>query len=224
MKLRNGILRPGTVVEVLENNEIRAEVPGLFSREDGEKLPPILPCPFGYQANHYSQIEQYDDVWIMNFSDNPLQLYWFRKDDYKTNNKDIICEENVEILCNRDGANGWATMYFSDGSGWIIRNGQSVVQIRPDGSILLNTNTNNRAIDINSDNISLGSVGKSAHPAAYGDVAEELFSQIQLTFSLIKQAASMSPYTKPISVAIGNIPNQMSKTIPKLISTNVTLD
>ena len=38
MKLRNGILRPGTVVEVLENNEIRAEVPGLFSREDRKSV------------------------------------------------------------------------------------------------------------------------------------------------------------------------------------------
>ena len=53
MDLSKAILRPGKVIEVLENGKIRADVPGLFSLEDKDKLPPILPFPLGH-ANTYS--------------------------------------------------------------------------------------------------------------------------------------------------------------------------
>ena len=38
MDLSKAILRPGKVIEVLENGKIRADVPGLFSLEDKDKL------------------------------------------------------------------------------------------------------------------------------------------------------------------------------------------
>lgn len=224
MKLKNGIMRPGTVVQVLENNIIRADVPGLFSRQDEEKLPPIYPFAALINCNSYSQIQEYDEVWVLNFSDNPLQLYWLRKDDVAGNNKEIITEENVEVVCNREAAMGWATIYFSDGSGWIIRNAESVIQIRADGSIKLDANMPNRIIDINSDCISLGSEGTSEHPAAYGDVVADALTKIKLALNLIKQAANSSPYTKPISIAIGTIPNELETLINQSVSTNVTLD
>ena len=224
MRLKNGILRPGTVIQVLENNIIRADVPGLFSREDGEKLPPIYPFAALINCNSYSQINEYDEIWVLNFSDNPLQLYWLRKDKVSENNQEIIKEENVEIICNREAAAGWATIYFSDGSGWIIRNADSYIQIRQDGSIKLDANMPNRIIDINSDSISLGSEGSSEHPAAYGDVVADALTKIKLALKLIKQAANSSPYTKPISVAIGTIPDDLGNLIDKSTSPNVTLD
>ncbi len=223
MKLRQGIIRPGIVVEVLDNNTIRAGAPGLFDRNDKDKLPIILPWPCGINKNSYSQINELDEVWVVNFSDNPLQLYWFRKDDVN-DNKDIISEENVEILCNREAGMGWATIYFSDGSGWVIRNSDSKIQIRPDGSILMDTNIPHRAIDVNMGSISLGSVGGSKSPAVYGDELMEVLVKIQVALNIIKQSANMSPYTKPIAIALKSLPSQIEKLIPKIISPNVTLD
>lgn len=223
MKLKNGIIRPGIVIEVLENNVIRAGVPGLFNRDDGKNLPIIFPAPFGNHTNQYSQIHELDEVWVFNFTDNPLQLYWFRKDDV-TNNKEILTEENVEILCNKETGTGWATIYFSDGTGWIIKNVDSIIQLHPDGHITIDTGIPNRAIDINSNGISLGSIGSSAHPAAYGDVLTDIITDIQVALNLIKQAANMSPYTKPISTALGNLPSNIEKNISKINSPNVTLD
>ena len=86
MKLSSGVLRPGIVIDVLEEGNITASAPGLFSKEDSDKLPPIYPFT-GLHANQFSSVNTGDEVWILNFSDNPMQLYWFRKDDYKENNK-----------------------------------------------------------------------------------------------------------------------------------------
>ena len=38
MKLDEGQLRPGWVVEVLENGQIKANVPGLFTDADGTEV------------------------------------------------------------------------------------------------------------------------------------------------------------------------------------------
>ena len=56
MKLINGIIRPGEILEVLENGKIKASAPGLFSEEDLENLPPIMPFweLIGSHANTFS--------------------------------------------------------------------------------------------------------------------------------------------------------------------------
>ena len=83
MKLVNGILRPGEVLEVLENGKIKASAPGLFSEEDKDLIPPVMPFweLIGSHANTFSTPTEGDEVWILNLTDNPLQLYWFRKDN-----------------------------------------------------------------------------------------------------------------------------------------------
>ena len=85
MKLINGILRPGNILEVLDNGKIKASAPGLFSAEDPlELLPPIMPFYelMGGHANSYSTPIVGEECGVLNMQDNPLQLYWFRKDDH----------------------------------------------------------------------------------------------------------------------------------------------
>ena len=72
-----------------------------------------------------------------------------------------VSEENVEILCNREVGGDWATIYFSDGSGWIISNGESKIQIKSDGTLLLTNNMPHRDIEISNDAIRLGTAKKS---------------------------------------------------------------
>ena len=90
MKLLKGTIRPGQVLEVFENGDIKASAPGLFSfSDDPAKMPPIMAWQIGSNCNSFSKPLVNDDVWIMNFEDNPRQLYWFRKDKI-TNNFNIF--------------------------------------------------------------------------------------------------------------------------------------
>ena len=59
MRLVNGTIRPGTVLEVLENGLIKASAPGLFSYVDDPKmLPPIMPWFIGNNSNSFSKLKQ----------------------------------------------------------------------------------------------------------------------------------------------------------------------
>jgi hypothetical protein len=226
MKLLQATIRPGKVIEVLADGEIKASAPGLFSYGDSpDKLPPIRPWQIGSNCNSFSQPKKYDEVWVMNFADNPLQLYWFRKDRLSTINNIDTGEANVEILCNRDIDGEWATIYFSDGSGWVISKGTTVMQIRSNGSILLQKgDVNNRAIDINDQGISIGSVGTSAHPAGYGDVITDAFNDLAKLLRNLQIKSAANPYTTEIANSLSkDIPN-FEKHIPKIMSSHVTLD
>lgn len=205
------------------HGNIKVEAPGLFSSEDIESLPTVMPW-FGLHANSYSEPLVDDEVWVLNVEDNPLQLFWFRKDDRVGHNDEIESEQNVEIICNREAGTGYATIYFSDGTGWMFRNGDSYIQIKTDGSILLNPNMDSRCIHLCQESISLGSENKSSHPAAYADELQEILEMITTCLSTMRQAASTNTFTAAIGTAIGGTPEKLKASIPKIISPNVTLD
>lgn len=225
MKLSRATIRPGTVLEVLENGVIKASAPGLFAFvDDPEKMPPIMPWFIGHNTNAFSQPKPYDDVWIMNFTDNPRQLYWFRKDEVSENDNIPMGEENVEVLCNRDIGGEWCTIYFSDGSGWVIGKGESIIQIRPDGSIQLTNGQPNRCIDINGKNISIGSAGSSAHTAAYGDELEKVLMSLCALLNEIGMQSMANPYTIAIGTSLLRQLPKIINQIPNVSSQHVTID
>lgn len=225
MKLSNGTIRPGTVLQVLANGCIKASAPGLFSAtDDPNKLPPIMPWFMGSNANAYSQPKVYDEVWIMNFSDNPQQLYWFRKDNISNSENIPTSETNVEIVCNRNVGGEWCSIYFSDGSGWIMGKGESVMQIRNDGTILLSIDQPGRCIDINGKNISIGKEGSSSHPAAYGDKTEEVLLALCNLLNSVAQKAMGNPHTAAIGVELMAKLPTISNKVPNISSQNVTIE
>lgn len=223
MRLLQATLRPARVLENLGHGNIKVEAPGLFSAEDQENLPQVMPF-FGLHSNTYSEPKVDDEVWVLNVTDNPLQLFWFRKDDRSEHNNNLEEEENVEIICNREAGTGYATIYFSDGTGWMFRNGDSFINIKKDGSILLDIGTGHRQVHICSDSISLGSEGGSAHSACFGDEVQNVLNLIQSCLATIKMAASTNPYTIAIANALGGQPDRIGQAIPKIVSQNVTLD
>ena len=226
MKLNKGTIRPGTVLEILENGCIKASAPGLFSfNDDPTKMPPIMPWFIGNNSNAFSKLKLYDEVWIMSFSDNPRQLYWFRKDKITDNLENIpVNEENVEILCNREVRGEWCSIYFADGTGWVISKGDSIIKIRPDGSILLSADMPNRCIDINGENISIGSEGTSSHPAAYGDKTEEILMDLCVLLNGIGIKAIANPYTFAIGSDLFMKLPGITKKIANISSQHVTID
>lgn len=228
MKLINAILRPGEVVEVLENGMIKATAPGLFSSEDvTDLLPPIHPFNelIGCHANSFSKPEKYDEVWILNLTDNPMQLYWFRKDEHDTNNSNIDTSgTQVEILCNREAGCSWASLYFTDGTGWTISYNDGRLWIDKDGHIELGmVGTPHRTITIQQDGIHLGDAGGAAHPVAYGDTTAELFRNVFGIFMKAMQAAMGNPYTASLAPAFGAAAQYIPNT-SDMISPHVKID
>jgi hypothetical protein len=225
MKLVNGILRPGEILEVLENGKIKASAPGLFTEEDKDLNPPIMPFweLMGGHANTFSTPIVGDEIWLLNLIDNPLQLYWFRKDDHIANNKEIFEETgtaNVEILCNRETGVGYASLFFSDGTGWMLRNDDSRLQIFPDGHIELGMNWPHRTVTIDSESIRLGD---GAHPACYGDETAVILLKICGLLQNAAIAAKTTPYTMALS-PIFDCAKTIQEEIPGIKSTHVKID
>lgn len=227
MKLNKGVIRPGMVLEVLDNGVVKATAPGLFGFDDDtSKLPPIMPWQIGSNSGSFSKPNLYDEIWIFNFSDNPRQLYWFRKDKIheNTNVPSINSEENVEILCNKEIAGEWCTIYFSDGTGWIIGKGDSIIQINPDGNILLSNGLPNRDIEIAGDAIRLGTAGKSNKPVAYGDKVEDVLISLCSMLGSIAQVALANPYTVNIGTALMTQLGNVTSKISGISSSHIKID
>lgn len=221
MKLINGDIRPGIVKSVLPNGSVKAISPGLFVTEDGNisNLPPIMPSFF---RSPFSFPSVGDDIWILSFNDNPLQLFWIKKNDLVLS--DLLSKGSAEILCNRITRNGIASLYFTDTTGWVMDTTDAKLALESDGSILLSSNINNRAIHINDENISIGSKDTSAHPAAFGDKTEDTLNLISSLFSSIAVTALSNPYTAKIGTEILNAIGEINDSITEISSENVTID
>ena len=102
MRYAYGVMRPGKVMQVLEDGVIKASAPGLFSdQDDPELLPPIYPPFFTPHANAFSSVKVGDEVWILNFTGNSLQLHWFRKDYEYIITLLSVFEENLNEIINK---------------------------------------------------------------------------------------------------------------------------
>lgn len=227
MKLGVGQLRPGKVLEIVNNfGVIKASCCGLFSDQDApENLPPIYPFQLS-GVNTFNSIEKNDEVWVLSFEDNPYELLYIRKDNLNENLNSLLSKEykTCDVLASRDTAQGMIQLYFTDGDGWIIRNIDSVIQIRKDGSILLDAGSAHRKIDISDDSISLGSIGSSAHTGAYGDKIVETFNALNKILKCLVLSAKQSPFTCAIGIAVEALLDEFENAISQIESPHVTLD
>ena len=225
MKLENGILRPATVVEVVDNKgTIKVEAPGLFSITDDPSLLPNVYPLFLFGTNSFSTPVKADEVWVLSFSDNDQQLYWFRKDSLDDNQSLLIDKEGkIDVLLNRNTFSGWGTLYFSDGSGWVISRDGSKINIDSSGNIHLINPNPHRTISITDSGISLGSDGSSEHTACFGDVTSEVLYGIYTSLKLLKTSLQSSPFTAPAAVSLESI-EIWKELIDKIESNHVTLD
>lgn len=223
MKLENGTMRPGTVLEVVDKKGIiKVEAPGLFSITDDPVLLPNVYPLFLFGTNTFSTPVKGDEVWVLSFSDNDQQLYWFRKDDLDDNKKYLTDEEGkIDILLNRDSNSGWGTLYFSDGSGWVLSRDNSKINIDKNGDIHIVHPNPNRTISITPAGISLGKDGKSDHSACFADELIPILNAMTRQWDLLKESLKSSPYTVGASMAIDT--SMWKNDIDNIESVNVTL-
>lgn len=211
-------MRPGKVIEILENGNIKVEAPGLFSREDVENLPVVMPW-FTGGTNSYNTVELYDWVWILNVSDNPLQLFWFRKDDHKKENAELESLPNIEVLCNKSIGKGRAQLYYSDSTGWVMKAGDANVTITGRGDVSIGSESGGK-ISVSGTKTVLG---EGSEPAVLGNKLSEILQQIAQALLAIQQAANGNYMTAPIGAALATLPTQIGENVPGVLSSDVTV-
>ena len=233
MRLIHATIRPGKVLEVIEDGAgaIKVSAPGLFTDADGtEVLPPVYPWPFGCHANGYSCPKVDDEVWVLSFADNALQLHWVRKDNFPENLSELpLADEaqNLEVVVNREFEDSkWAILYFDNDDGWMMRKGEDgLINIRADGSILLKTNFDKRIIDICKDSISLGAEGKAEDSAMLFSKWKE-WMQGELCDNVLNQLVTLlngNPYTAPVGAGFKPIVEKFKQTGDEIESKNVSI-
>lgn len=227
MILSDGKIRPGRVLQVVnETGIIKACCPGLFSdQDDPSLLPPVYPW-FNGNANNFSKVNIDDEVWVIFFENNPYELFWFRKDNIASNLSDILKKEyeTVEVICSKETDFGYAQLYFTDGTGWMLRSDDSYMQIDKNGNIILDTGFKHRAISIDNNSISLGTVGGSAEPAVLGDKLTDCLNNLYATLSAMEQSGQLLPYTLLMAKAMKTPLEKFHQSISKITSDHVTLD
>lgn len=227
MILSDGKIRPGRVLHV-ENEKgiIKVCCPGLFSdQDDPEKLPPVYPW-FNGNSNNFSKVNEDDEVWVMFFEHNPYELFWFRKDNIGQNLGDILNKdyEHIEVVCSKELDSGYAQIYYTDGDGWIIRRDETFIQLDKDGNVIIDTGRKHRAISIDDNSISLGTVGGSAEPAVLGDKLEDCLNKLYDLLDAGIKAGQPSPYTASMCLAMQSAMGAFKTSITKIKSNHVTLD
>lgn len=227
MNLSAAHIKPGRVLQVVDDfGTIKACCCGLFSDQDEpDKIPPMYPFPF-QAANGFSKLQEGDEIWVISFDDNNMELFYIRKDNIKKELNDLLSNsyEEVEVLASKEMPLGMIQLYFTDGDGWIIRNVNSVINIRKDGSILLDSGSAHRKIDICDNSISIGSEGGSTHSAAYGDSVEVSLTILNNLLDAISVSAKKNPYTAFIGSTIDLFRPLFEQTIENISSPHVTLD
>lgn len=227
MILSKAHIRPGRVLSIEDaSGTIKAYCCGLFSDQDEvDKLPPVYQFPLAGTNSFYS-VAVDDEIWVLFFDDNPLELFYIRKDNFPENLKDILENnyETVEVLASREMTSGIVQLYFTDGDGWIIRNLDAVINMRKDGSIVIDTGSSHRAIDICDNSISLGTVGGSEHTAALGDNVVKTLNILSNLLNAVSQNAKSNPYTISIALAIDSLLQSFNDSLDNIESKHVTLD
>ena len=217
MKLQNATLRPGRVLEVLDDGSIQVEAPGLFSREDGANAPAITPINFGGGANAFSMPKKGDEVWVMDFTDNPQQIFYLKKDNPLTHNADVAEDGNTEGLCKKSTGTGYATLKHSDSGGWDMSSGTSKVKVDSKGTAKIETA--GAKVEVTNTGIKLGG---DAHSVAYGDKVQEALEEIILTMNDLRDALACNCFTVPASWAIGNVGDRLEAIKDEIASQTVT--
>ncbi len=227
MKLQNAILTPGIVKEVVDNyGTIKATVFGLFSdNEEPDNIPPIYPF-FTTLSGTFSTPTVGDKIWVLSVSDNPSELLYLRQPENTVDIKNVINEtgeNHVELLTNYESNNGWAQLFFDDGTGWIIRNDGVYIKLSTEEAII-DIGMKNRAFQISSDGISLGTIGGSKEKAVMGDSLVKLLNQLNVNIKTLASTAGASPYTTHLCSVINKISSDLDLSTQSILSENVTLD
>lgn len=231
MKLSEGIIRPGTVRQVLENGVIKVSAPGLFSDEDTpDSLPPVYRFASG-GTNSSTSVEVLDEVWVLSFNDNPTQLYWIRKDNdimsdhanksLQETSEEIRPGKNAEILFNKIDQGSQGSIHYSAESGMVIKKDDCIIQLDKSGNIKIYNDAPGKIIEINNNKILIGGNETNTQPAVLGNNLQLVINDITEAIATVQGAAMKSPYTMQIALALAPLVAKLQMESNGILSNNV---
>lgn len=228
MKLIAGEIRPGVVVEVCDNvGTIRAAVPGYFSFEDDPSLlPPIFPF-LKMSPTQFAKPAVGDNVWVLTFSDNPQELFYFFQGDVRNTAMDVLegDHQDVEILLKHKSGTSWAQLFFSDGTGWILQNDGSRIEISPSGTINIVASGDHAAISVGSHGVALGvENSRATEPAVLGNQLMKCLKGLADGLQEVAKAANANPYTIGLAPPLFSAFGKFESAIGDICSDYVTLE
>lgn len=229
MRLQNAEIRPGFVIQVVDNyGTVKASVSGVFSENaDPETLPPIYPF-MSLSRGTFSHPKVNDPIWVLINAGNPQELLYVRQANLPDQLSDTLdkSHDDVEVLMRTESGTGYAQLLFDTGDGLVMQNDDSYIEIKNDGDITISKNGQSRTIEINSDGISIGSSGKSSEPAVLGDKTEDALNKIWNCINMLVTGLSSDPYASVAtnSINASGVLDSAKSAIAKIKSKNVTLD
>lgn len=198
MELYNAYLRPGKILEVVDNyGNVKCSVVGIFKDdEDLTKLPVISPAPF-MRTSPYSFVQPKvgDDVWVMLFSDNPQLLFYLFQGDAKTTNSGDLDTgyKDVELFSKHDES----VFMYDNEDGFTLKNDKKFINVGKD----VNIANGERSITITDNGIRINNGGEN-QPMVLGNNLKECLQDMVTLFEFIKTTAMSNPITMPIGVAM----------------------
>jgi len=225
MRLINGEIRPGVVLEVLdEYGTIKGSCLGVFSDEDDPNLlPPIHQWPSA-SGTCFNQPKVNDPIWVLFFNDNPQELFYFFQADIKNHSSHILGKKpkDAQILASRDSEMGKAQLYYSSDDGWKLSKDDTRFQIDKDNNITMQKeDLEERKIAIDEDGVFIGEK-ENSQPAVLGNELQDCLNKIYNALQSLQMDLAGNPYTSPAAVGLGEklpaIYNQMNKVLSKTVS------
>lgn len=202
MNLSDYEFLPGVVLTAEDPQKIgriKASVPTWFDTEvmDEESLPWIYPfMMFGYQT--FSKMEKDRPVWVFH-NKNSYQEYWYVPMFHMIGQtkKKVSSYGNTEVLLSRSlGTNkGNVLVYYNDDEGLVLRVGEVGINIRKDGIIMSNSDSQ---MSIKDGKVSSGSSGK-LQPSVLGNNLKKLLDTLSGDFTALKEESLKDPYTQVLS-------------------------
>ena len=229
MKFASSFIRPGTVMEIVDNyGTIKASSPGLFSVDDDPSmLPPIIPF-VQVGSSSYSSVLKDETVWIFHDDTNSQLFFYLRLNQLSQSVKDILDsgDENQEIVFSRDTSKGLYQMFFNDGTGIKFMKDDNYIQISPEGNIDIVTEKNNRSISLSDDSICIGKksddAGSVMNHAAYGEKVEDCLNTINNILMQLQTLSTPNPYTAALAPAFATLP-KLAAQIEQITSSDVKI-
>ena len=205
MKLACGEIRPGKVLEVLdEYGTIKGSCLGVFSEEeDPDLLPPIQQWPTT-SCTSFNQPNVNDPIWVLFFSDNPQELFYTFQADIHNSSSHILGNKpkDAQILASRDSDLGKSQLYYTSDEGWKMQKDDTRFQIDKDNNIELSKDDlDERSVKIDDDGVFLGDKGKS-QPAVLGDDLQSCLTSIYNALQALSTSLKSNPYTSPCASAL----------------------
>ncbi|MBQ1573560.1 MAG: hypothetical protein IIZ78_20750 [Clostridiales bacterium] len=233
----NGEIRPGKVLEVVDNyGVVKASCCGLFSElDDTEKLPPVRPF-LRVSPSSFVKPNVGDDIWVMFFADNPQELfYMFQGCSEKTNTTylgdvDPSTGENYEILAKHGDDDDPAVIQYSDKEGWNMKCGETGMNISPDKTVTIGNTTDQSEsfkgiiIDDNYINLCGNDNTDNTQPAVLGTELTKCLNNLVDLLMQVSTVCKSDPNTAHIAVAIESKMGEFVDSIDPIKSKNVVLD